>query len=84
LNYIKDDDYLIEPKIEDVRYFETNTNWFNGCNNSNNNEFYFKYRNIVNRSGLSLTKYMNKLYNDHVVRQIMDGTVKLRYLSDKV
>ena len=27
---------------------------------------------------------MNKLYNDHVVRQIMDGTVKLRYLSDKV
>ena len=25
LNYIKDDDYLIEPKIEDVRYFETNT-----------------------------------------------------------
>lgn len=84
LNYIKDDDYLIEPKIEDVRYFETNTNWFNGQNNSNNNEFYFKYRNIVNRLGLGLTKYMNKLYNDHVVRQIMDGTVKLRYLSDKV
>lgn len=84
LNYIKDDDYLIEPKIEDVRYFETNTNWFNGQNNSNNKEFYFKYRNIVNRLGLSLTKYMNKLYNDHVVRQIMDGTVKLRYLSDKV
>lgn len=84
LNYIKDDDYLIEPKIEDVRYFETNTNWFNGQNNSNNNEFYFKYRNIVNRLGLSITKYMNKLYNDHVVRQIMDGTVKLRYLSDKV
>lgn len=84
LNYIKDDDYLIEPKIEDVRYFETNTNWFNGQNNSNNNEFYFKYRNIVNRLGLSLTKYMNKLYNDHVVHQIMDGTVKLRYLSDKV
>lgn len=84
LNYIKDDDYLIEPKIEDVRYFETNTNWFNGQNNSNNNEFYFKYRNIVNRLGLSLTKYMNKLYNDHVIRQIMDGTVKLRYLSDKV
>ena len=27
---------------------------------------------------------MNKLYNDHVVRQIMAGTVKLRYLSDKV
>lgn len=84
LNYIKDDDYLIEPKIEDVRYFETNTNWFNGWNNSNNNEFYFKYRNIVNRLGLSLTKYMNKLYNDHVIRQIMDGTVKLRYLSDKI
>lgn len=84
LNYIKDDDYLIEPKIEDVRYFETNTNWFNGQNNSNNNEFYFKHRNIVNRLGLSLTKYMNKLYNDHVVRQIMDGTVKLRYSSDKV
>lgn len=84
LNYIKDDDYLIEPKIEDVRYFETNANWFNGQNNSNNNEFYFKYRNIVNRLGLSLTKYMNKLYNDHVVRQIMDGTVKLRYLSGKV
>lgn len=84
LNYIKDDDYLIEPKIEDVRYFETNANWFNGWNNSNNKEFYFKYRNIVNRLGLSLTKYMNKLYNDHVVRQIMDGTVKLRYLSDKV
>lgn len=84
LNYIKDDDYLIEPKIEDVRYFETNANWFNGQSNSNNNEFYFKYRNIVNRLGLSLTKYMNKLYNDHVVRQIMDGTVKLRYLSDKV
>lgn len=84
LNYIKDDDYLIEPKIEDVRYFETNANWFNGQNNSNNNEFYFKYRNIVNRLGLSLTKYMNKLYNDHVVRQIMDDTVKLRYLSDKV
>lgn len=84
LNYIKDDDYLIEPKIEDVRYFETNANWFNGQNNSNNNEFYFKYRNIVNRLGLSLTKYMNKLYNDHVVRQIMNGTVKLRYLSDKV
>ena len=84
LNYIKDDDYLMEPKIEDVRYFETNANWFNGQNSSNNNEFYFKYRNIVNRSGLSLTKYMNKLYNDHVVRQIMDGTVKLRYLSDKV
>ena len=84
LNYIKDDDYLIEPKIEDIRYFETNANWFNGQNNSNNNEFYFKYRNIVNRLGLSLTKYMNKLYNDHVVRQIMDGTVKLRYLSDKV
>ena len=84
LNYIKDDDYLMEPKIEDVRYFETNANWFNGWNNSNNNEFYFKYRNIVNRLGLSLTKYMNKLYNDHVVRQIMNGTVKLRYLSDKV
>lgn len=84
LNYIKDDDYLLEPKIEDVRYFETNANWFNGQNNSNNNEFYFKYRNIVNRLGLSLTKYMNKLYNDHVVRQIMNGTVKLRYLSDKV
>lgn len=84
LNYIKDDDYLIEPKIEDVRYFETNANWFNGQNNSNSNEFYFKYRNIVNRLGLSLTKYMNKLYNDHVVRQIMDGTVKLRYLSNKV
>ena len=84
LNYIKDDDYLLEPKIEDFRYFETNANWFNGQNNSNNNEFYFKYRNIVNRLGLSLTKYMNKLYNDHVVRQIMDGTVKLRYLSDKV
>lgn len=84
LNYIKDDDYLLEPKIEDVRYFETNANWFNGQNSSNNNEFYFKYRNIINRLGLSLTKYMNKLYNDHVVRQIMDGTVKLRYLSDKV
>ena len=84
LNYIKDDDYLLEPKIEDVRYFETNANWFNGQNSLNNNEFYFKYRNIVNRLGLSLTKYMNKLYNDHVVRQIMDGTVKLRYLSDKV
>lgn len=90
LNYIKDDDYLkdevylMEPKIEDARYFETNANWFNGWNSSNNNEFYFKYRNIVNRLGLSLTKYMNKLYNDHVVRQIMDGTVKLRYLSDKV
>lgn len=84
LNYIKDDDYLIEPKIEDVRYFETNANWFNGQNNSNNKEFYFKYRNIVNRLGLSLTKYMNKLYNDHVIRQIMNGTVKLRYLSDKV
>lgn len=84
LNYIKNDDYLIEPKIEDVRYFETNANWFNGQSNSNNNEFYFKYRNIVNRLGLNLTKYMNKLYNDHVVRQIMDGTVKLRYLSDKV
>lgn len=90
LNYIKDDDYLkdevylMEPKIEDARYFETNANWFNGWNSSNNNEFYFKYRNIVNRLGLSLTKYMNKLYNDHVVRQIMDGTVKLRYLGDKV
>lgn len=84
LNYIKDDDYQAVPGVEDIRYFETNVNLFLGNNTANREGFYFQYRKIIEKLKLNLSKYMRKLYSDHAVRQIVDGTIKIRYVGNQV
>lgn len=95
INYIKSDGFQtihngksldlknLDLKSLDLRYKLTNTNWYKGINSENG--FIYDYREFISENYLDLTTYMNKLYNDKVVRQIVNGEILLeldRYLSN--
>lgn len=90
INYIKSDGFQtihtgksLELKSLDFRYKLTNTNWYKGITSESG--FIYDYREFISENYLDLTVYMNKLYNDKVVRQIVNGEILLeldRYLSN--
>lgn len=85
INYLKSDGFqtIHNGKSLDLRYKLTNTNWYKGINSENG--FIYDYREFISENYLDLTTYMNKLYNDKVVRQIVNGEILLeldRYLSN--
>lgn len=92
INYIKSDGFQtihtgkgksLELKGLDFRYKLTNTNWYKGITSEVG--FIYDYREFISENYLDLTVYMNKLYNDKVVRQIVNGEILLeldRYLSN--
>jgi len=95
INYIKSDGFQtihtgksldlknLDLKNLDFRYKLTNTNWYKGITSENG--FIYDYREFISENNLDLTVYMNKLYNDKVVRQIVNGEILLeldRYLSN--
>ena len=95
INYIKSDGFQtihngksldlknLELKNLDFRYKLTNTNWYKGITSESG--FIYDYREFISENYLDLTVYMNKLYNDKVVRQIVNGEILLeldRYLSN--
>lgn len=90
INYLKSDGFQtihtgksLELKGLDFRYKLTNTNWYKGITSENG--FIYDYREFISENYLDLTTYMNKLYNDKVVRQIVNGEILLeldRYLSN--
>lgn len=95
INYIKSDGFQtihtgkslelkgLDLKNLDFRYKLTNTNWYKGITSENG--FIYDYREFISENYLDLTTYMNKLYNDKVVRQIVNGEILLeldRYLSN--
>lgn len=87
INYIKSDGFQTihtgKGKGLDFRYKLTNTNWYKGITSEIG--FIYDYREFISENNLDLTTYMNKLYNDKVVRQIVNGEILLeldRYLSN--
>lgn len=95
INYIKSDGFQtihngkrldlknLDLKSLDFRYKLTNTNWYKGITSESG--FVYDYREFISENYLDLTVYMNKLYNDKVVRQIVNGEILLeldRYLSN--
>ena len=85
INYIKSDGFqtIHNGKSLDFRYKLTNTNWYKGITSESG--FIYDYREFISENYLDLTVYMNKLYNDKVVRQIVNGEILLeldRYLSN--
>lgn len=90
INYLKSDGFQtihtgksLELKGLDFRYKLTNTNWYKGITSESG--FIYDYREFISKNYLDLTVYMNKLYNDKVVRQIVNGEILLeldRYLSN--
>lgn len=85
INYIKSDGFqtIHTGKSLDPRYKLTNTNWYKGITSEIG--FIYDYREFISENNLDLTTYMNKLYNDKVVRQIVNGEILLeldRYLSN--
>lgn len=90
INYIKSDGFQtihngksLDLKNLDFRYKLTNTNWYKGITSENG--FIYDYREFISENYLDLTTYVNKLYNDKVVRQIVNGEILLeldRYLSN--
>lgn len=90
INYIKSDGFQtihngksLELKSLDFRYKLTNTNWYKGITSESG--FIYDYREFISENYLDLTVYMNKLYNDKVVRQIVNGEILLeldRYSSN--
>lgn len=90
INYIKSDGFQtihngksLDLKNLDFRYKLTNTNWYKGITSESG--FIYDYREFISENYLELTVYMNKLYNDKVVRQIVNGEILLeldRYLSN--
>ena len=90
INYLKSDGFQtihngksLDLKGLDFRYKLTNTNWYKGITSESG--FIYDYREFISENYLDLTVYMNKLYNDKVVRQIVNGEILLeldRYLSN--
>ena len=95
INYIKSDGFQtihngksldlknLDLKNLDFRYKLTNTNWYNGITSESG--FIYDYREFISENYLDLTVYMNKLYNDKVVRQIVNGEILLeldRYMDN--
>lgn len=90
INYIKSDGFQtihngksLDLKSLDFRYKLTNTNWYKGITSEIG--FIYDYREFISENDLDLTAYMNKLYNDKVVRQIVNGEILLelgRYVSN--
>lgn len=90
INYIKSDGFQtihngksLELKGLDFRYKLTNTNWYKGITSESG--FIYDYREFISENYLDLTVYMNKLYNDKVVRQIVNGEILLeldKYMSN--
>lgn len=77
INYLKSDGFqtVHTGKSLDVRYKLTNTNWYKGITSEIG--FIYDYREFISENYLDLTTYMNKLYNDKVVRQIVNGEILL-------
>lgn len=87
INYIKSDRFQtihngkslglknLDLKGLDFRYKLTNTNWYKGITSESG--FIYDYREFISENYLDLTTYMNKLYNDKVVRQIVSGEILL-------
>lgn len=85
INYIKSDGFQTIQTVKslDFRYKLTNTNWYKGITSEIG--FIYDYREFISENSLDLTVYMNKLYNDKVVRQIINGEILLeldRYMSN--
>lgn len=95
INYIKSDGFQtihngksldlknLDLKNLDFRYKLTNTNWYKGITSESG--FIYDYREFISENYLDLTAYMNKLYNDKVVRQIVNGEILLeldRYMGN--
>lgn len=90
INYIKSDGFQtihngkrLDLKSLDFRYKLTNTNWYKGITFESG--FIYDYREFISENYLDLTVYMNKLYNDKVVRQIVNGEILLeldRYMGN--
>ena len=85
INYIKSDGFQTMQTVKrlDFRYKLTNTNWYKGITSEVG--FIYDYREFISENNLDITVYMNKLYNDKVVRQIVNGEILLeldRYLSN--
>lgn len=90
INYLKSDGFQaihngksLELKGLDFRYKLTNTNWYKGITSEIG--FIYDYREFISENNLDLTTYMNKLYNDKVVRQIVNGEILLeldRYMGN--
>ena len=95
INYIKSDGFQtihngksldlknLDLKNLDFRYKLTNTNWYKGITSESG--FIYDYREFISENYLDLTVYMNKLYNDKVVRQIVNGEILLeldRYVNN--
>ena len=90
INYLKSDGFQtihngksLDLKGLDFRYKLTNTNWYKGITSESG--FIYDYREFISENYLDLTVYMSKLYNDKVVRQIVNGEILLeldRYLSN--
>lgn len=92
INYIKSDEFQtihngkgksLDLKGLDFRYKLANTNWYKGITSEIG--FIYDYREFISENNLDLTVYMNKLYNDKVVRQIVNGEILLeldRYMSN--
>lgn len=90
INYIKSDGFQtihngksLGLKNLDFRYKLTNTNWYKGITSESG--FIYDYREFISENYLDLTVYMNKLYNDKVVRQIVNGEILLEldtYMSN--
>lgn len=95
INYLKSDGFQtihngksldlknLDLKNLDFRYKLTNTNWYKGITSESG--FIYDYREFISENYLDLTAYMNKLYNDKVVRQIVNGEILLeldRYMSN--
>lgn len=95
INYLKSDGFQtihngksldlknLDLKNLDFRYKLTNTNWYKGITSESG--FIYDYREFISENYLDLTVYMNKLYNDKVVRQIVNGEILLEldsYLSN--
>lgn len=90
INYLKSDGFQtihtgksLELKSLEFRYKLTNTNWYKGITSEIG--FIYDYREFISENNLDLTVYMNKLYNDKIVRQIVNGEILLeldRYMSN--
>lgn len=80
ISYIKTDNSY---KFDKIAVHNRNTNWIsNRKNDSTDDNFIESYTMMMLGQKLNISKYLSKLYNDRIVKQIINGFIDLSKLFE--
>lgn len=80
ISYIKTDNSY---KFDKIAVHSRNTNWISNRKNDNTDDnFIESYTRMMLGQKLNISKYLSKLYNDRIVKQIISGFIDLSKLFE--